>query len=167
MKKKTTLTKATKAEPAPKKAQGYAKLVTSISAINAQMVTRVATVANQALVLRNWMVGAYIVEFEQNGADRAKYGARLLETLEGDFESEGIEGAGLQDAARLPHSLTGLSANSGDSVPRIRPGNGTGNVCRISKTHSGGNVPRIADPTFCGGNPAFLLESPSRTHPSE
>lgn len=38
------------------------------------MVTRVATVANQALVLRNWMVGAYIVEFEQNGADRAKYG---------------------------------------------------------------------------------------------
>lgn len=56
------------------------------------MVTRVATVANQALVLRNWMVGAYIVEFEQNGADRAKYGARLLETLAGDLKAKGLKG---------------------------------------------------------------------------
>jgi predicted nuclease of restriction endonuclease-like (RecB) superfamily len=94
MKKKTTLTKTTKAKPAPKKAQGYAKLVTCISAINAQMVARVATVANQALVLRNWMVGAYIVEFEQNGADRAKYGARLLETLAGDLKAKGMKGLG-------------------------------------------------------------------------
>jgi hypothetical protein len=34
--------------------------------------SRVATVANQALVLRNWMVGAYIVEFKQNGSGQWK-----------------------------------------------------------------------------------------------
>ncbi len=56
------------------------------------MVGRVATVANQALVLRNWIVGAYIVEFEQNGKDRAKYGARLLERLAGDLKAKGIRG---------------------------------------------------------------------------
>ncbi len=96
MKKKTTLAKTATAKPArkpaSKKAQGYRQLVTAISAINSQMVTRVATVANQALVLRNWMVGAYIVEFEQNGADRAKYGARLLETLAGDLKAKGLKG---------------------------------------------------------------------------
>lgn len=96
MKKKTTLAKTATAKPArkpaSKKAQGYGQLVTAISAINSQMVTRVATVANQALVLRNWMVGAYIVEFEQNGADRAKYGARLLETLAGDLKAKGLKG---------------------------------------------------------------------------
>ena len=42
------------------------------------MVTRAAVAVNQALVLRNWLIGAYIVEFEQNGTDRAKYGTRLL-----------------------------------------------------------------------------------------
>jgi predicted nuclease of restriction endonuclease-like (RecB) superfamily len=68
--------------------------VRAISQINAQMVARVATVANQALVLRNWMVGAYIVEFEQQGADRAKYGARLLENLAEDLAAKEIKGLG-------------------------------------------------------------------------
>lgn len=33
---------------------------------------------NRHLTIRNWLVGFYIVEFEQNGEDRAKYGERLL-----------------------------------------------------------------------------------------
>ncbi len=70
----------------------YAQLVSAISSINTQMVGRVATVANQALVLRNWMIGAYIVEFEQNGADRAQYGARLLATLAVDLKALGLKG---------------------------------------------------------------------------
>ena len=81
----------TSAKP-PAKSQGYGLLVSAISAINTQMIGRVATAANQALVLRNWMVGAYIVEFEQHGADRAKYGARLLETLARDLKRRGIKG---------------------------------------------------------------------------
>jgi predicted nuclease of restriction endonuclease-like (RecB) superfamily len=36
---------------------------------------------NRLLTLRNWMVGHYIVEFEQQGEDRAEYGGRLLERL--------------------------------------------------------------------------------------
>jgi predicted nuclease of restriction endonuclease-like (RecB) superfamily len=84
------------ATPSNKRSAGYPQLVTAISAINTQMVTRVATVANQALVMRNWMVGAYIVEFEQNGADRAKYGERLLERLAEDLKGKGIKGMGLR-----------------------------------------------------------------------
>jgi hypothetical protein len=33
---------------------------------------------NVSLTLRNWLIGYYIVEFEQNGEDRAKYGDSLL-----------------------------------------------------------------------------------------
>ena len=29
------------------------------------------------LTTRNWLIGLYIVEFEQNGEDRARYGAAL------------------------------------------------------------------------------------------
>jgi predicted nuclease of restriction endonuclease-like (RecB) superfamily len=77
-----------------KRGSGYAKLVKAISQVNTGMVTRAAAAVNQALVLRNWLIGAYIVEFEQNGADRAKYGARLLETLARDLASEGVKGLG-------------------------------------------------------------------------
>lgn len=90
MKKKPTTTK-----PAPspaKRGAGYPALVKAISAVNTEMVTRAAIVVNQALVLRNWIVGACIVEFEQNGADRAKYGARLLETLAADLKGKGVKG---------------------------------------------------------------------------
>ena len=59
----------------------YAALVKAIQSATSQLQGRVATVANQALVLRNRLVGAYLVEFEQGGKERAKYGTRLLETL--------------------------------------------------------------------------------------
>ena len=34
-----------------------------------------------ALVVRNWLFGWYIVEYEQRGEDRAEYGSRLIEVL--------------------------------------------------------------------------------------
>ena len=79
----------------------YSQLVSAITALNTQMVGRVATVANQALVLRNWIVGAYIVEFEQHGADRAKYGTRLLDALAKDLAAKGLRGFGTSLLERM------------------------------------------------------------------
>lgn len=86
MKKKPAISSPTK------QARGYGQLIRAISAMNTEMMGRVATVANQALVLRNWMVGAYIVEFEQEGSDRAKYGTRLLERMAEDLKRKGLKG---------------------------------------------------------------------------
>ncbi len=72
----------------------YRHLVSSIASLNIRMVTHAALVVNQALVLRNWMIGAALVEFEQKGADRARYGTRLLETLAKDLVGKGIKGLG-------------------------------------------------------------------------
>ena len=36
---------------------------------------------NQFLSLRNWLFGYYIVEYEQNGEDRAKYGENLIANI--------------------------------------------------------------------------------------
>ena len=36
---------------------------------------------NMYLTARNWLIGYYIVEFEQNGEDRAQYGKFLLQNL--------------------------------------------------------------------------------------
>ncbi len=45
---------------------------------------------NTHLTVRNWLVGFYIVEFEQKGEDRAKYGAKLLQSLADAFDEEGL-----------------------------------------------------------------------------
>lgn len=54
-----------------------------------------AAAVNQGLVLRNWLVGAYVVEFEQGGADRAKYGDSLLPRLAKDLAKRQISGLGV------------------------------------------------------------------------
>lgn len=46
-----------------------------------------------ALVVRNWLFGWYIVEFEQNGADRAKYGSKFIETLSDQLKTLKIKGS--------------------------------------------------------------------------
>lgn len=77
---------------APRKKPGYKHLVAAISQLTLRLSHRVASVANQGLVLRNWVVGAYIVEFEQAGAERAAYGERLLEKLAMDLAKRGLKG---------------------------------------------------------------------------
>lgn len=70
----------------------YLSLVKAINAVTTQLQSRAAAAVNQALVLRNWLVGAYIVEYEQAGKDRAKYGTKLLEKLAEDLKARGVIG---------------------------------------------------------------------------
>jgi predicted nuclease of restriction endonuclease-like (RecB) superfamily len=46
---------------------------------------------NQLLTIRNWAIGCYIVEYEQEGCDRAKYGARLLQNLADELSIKGLD----------------------------------------------------------------------------
>ena len=70
----------------------YSSLIKSITGATHRLQEHVATVANQALVIRNWLVGAWLVEFEQNGKDRAKYGLKLLESVAADLAKKEIKG---------------------------------------------------------------------------
>jgi len=53
------------------------KIETTHNTLQAQAVKSVST----TLTIRNWIIGHYIVKYEQNGADRAKYGAKIIENL--------------------------------------------------------------------------------------
>ena len=46
---------------------------------------------NQLLSIRNWAIGCYIVEYEQNGQERAKYGSNLLKMLAKTLSIKGLE----------------------------------------------------------------------------
>ena len=47
---------------------------------------------NHSLTIRNWLFGNYIVEYEQNGEDRAKYGTELLKKLADRLSGKSIKG---------------------------------------------------------------------------
>lgn len=70
----------------------YAGLIKFITGATVRLQENVATVANQALVIRNWLVGAWLVEFEQSGKDRAMYGQKLLESVAADLAKKEIKG---------------------------------------------------------------------------
>ena len=47
---------------------------------------------NVALTLRNWLIGAYLVEYEQHGQDKAEYGEKLYKNLAKKLQEQGVKG---------------------------------------------------------------------------
>ncbi len=58
-----------------------ASLENTINAIDTSFSRIVSQAINRSLTARNWLIGYYIVEYEQKGSDRAQYGASVLEHL--------------------------------------------------------------------------------------
>lgn len=56
-------------------------LVSAIEQTHQHFQQQASKAINVSLTLRNWLTGYYIVEFEQKGEDRAKYGDKLLARL--------------------------------------------------------------------------------------
>lgn len=56
-------------------------LANNIISVQDALQAQTAHAINLSLTVRNWIVGCYIVEFEQNGEDRAQYGEQLLKKL--------------------------------------------------------------------------------------
>ncbi len=46
------------------------------------------------LTIRNWLIGMWIIAFEQKGEDRAAYGEGLIEALAKAFKARGVRGLG-------------------------------------------------------------------------
>ena len=59
----------------------FEQLVSTIQQTHDVLQESAVKAINKHLTIRNWLIGLYIVEFEQNGEDRAKYGAKLLQKL--------------------------------------------------------------------------------------
>jgi predicted nuclease of restriction endonuclease-like (RecB) superfamily len=72
----------------------FSALVTSIRQAHEHCVAQASRAVNVSLTMRNWVIGWYIREYEQNGGDRAHYGEGLLDTL-----AERLKGAGMRDLA--------------------------------------------------------------------
>jgi hypothetical protein len=67
-------------------------LVGVIRQVHEELAAQAGRAVNISLTLRNWLIGCYIIKYEQNGSDRAEYSARLLENLSSRLSEGGMEG---------------------------------------------------------------------------
>jgi predicted nuclease of restriction endonuclease-like (RecB) superfamily len=65
----------------PQRALDFSGLVDGVRAVHEQCAIQAGKAVNVSLTLRNWLIGGYIHQYELNGADRARYGERLLTAL--------------------------------------------------------------------------------------
>ena len=79
----------------------FEALVKHISTIQNTLQAQSAHAVNLALTSRNWLMGCYIVEFEQNGEDRAAYGEQLLKKLEQQLKTKGLNERRFREFRRL------------------------------------------------------------------
>ena len=79
----------------------FESLVNHINIIQTTLQAQAAHSVNLALTSRNWLMGCYIVEFEQNGEDRAAYGEQLLKKLEKRLNIKGLNERRFREFRRL------------------------------------------------------------------
>lgn len=75
----------------------FESLVGRINQVQDVLQSQAAHAINLALTARNWLVGYYIVEFEQHGEDRAKYGEKLLNRLSSEINRKGFDSRRLRE----------------------------------------------------------------------
>lgn len=72
--------------------QTFATLVSTIAEADRAAANAAGRQAQQLLSLRAWLIGGWIVRFEQDGADRAAYGDRLIDRLAEALKDTGRKG---------------------------------------------------------------------------
>ena len=81
----------------PIKQQNFDQLINNVYQTHCTLQENAVKVINQNLTIRNWLIGCYIVEYEQNGEDRAKYGSQLLTEMAKELKNKEIKGLRIRE----------------------------------------------------------------------
>jgi predicted nuclease of restriction endonuclease-like (RecB) superfamily len=133
------------------------RLIESISRTHRYFTAQASKAVNIALTLRNWTIGCFIQEYEQYGADRAKYGEQLLARLAQALALKGMERVSERELRRFRHFYRTYPQIRQSLTPELHQAIPASNAIRESAT------PESASPTPAGD----LLEKLSFTHLAE
>jgi predicted nuclease of restriction endonuclease-like (RecB) superfamily len=133
----------------------FESLVSLCGQTHEAMQRQAARSVNIGLVVRNWLFGWYLVEYQQNGADRAEYGERFIEVLSEKLKKQGIKGCsttGLrnfrifyQQHIPIRQTISGELGNVlGNNALEIRP-TLSGELNAIAQTVSMQSFPRLME----------------------
>jgi hypothetical protein len=68
----------------------FTTLINQIDQTHQTLQQNAVKAVNSYITLRNWLIGFYSIEFEQNGEDRAKYGTQLLKEIAKSIRIKGL-----------------------------------------------------------------------------
>ncbi len=101
----------------------FQELVSTIQIASNELQRSAAKAVNVHLTIRNWLVGFYIVEFEQKGEDRAEYGSNLLGRLSDEIKVKGLGTTNLKQCRQFylmyPQMLASVSAEIIRILPKL------------------------------------------------
>ena len=78
----------------------FEQLVAQIKEVHERLAREAIRAVNVGLTLRNWLIGLYLHEFEQQGTDRAAYGTELLERVSERLVRDGLDRAAVRELRR-------------------------------------------------------------------
>ena len=70
----------------------FDQLLRSLIGVGDYLQGRALAVVNSSTTIRNRCFGVFIVKYEQQGEDRARYGGRLIENLSASLSKRGLKG---------------------------------------------------------------------------
>jgi predicted nuclease of restriction endonuclease-like (RecB) superfamily len=101
----------------------FSGLVAAIRQTDAALAEQATRAVNVSLTLRNWFIGRHIAEFELQGADRARYGDKLLVALAAALREQAVSNTGKRQLysylafyRAYPQMVRTASAQSAQSV---------------------------------------------------
>ena len=105
----------------------YQQLLALFKETHQELQQRAARSVDTSLVIRNWLFGWYIFEFEQGGSDRAEYGTNLLKKIAAQLKLKGCSERSLALCCKFYITSSGIlqtaSAKSSDArtaLPEIQ-----------------------------------------------
>ncbi|MBC8525533.1 MAG: DUF1016 family protein [Candidatus Cloacimonetes bacterium] len=92
-------------------------LTEAISSIHKHFYHQSVKAINTNITIRNWIIGLYIVEYEQNGEDRAKYGKYLIDELARQIIIKGISLTTLKLSRKFYQTYPQIGQTVSDFLP--------------------------------------------------
>ena len=68
----------------------FGELASAVQKLHESSYSSAVKAVNRIATVRNYVIGFYIVEYEQNGKDRAEYGSKLIKTLAEKIGRKGL-----------------------------------------------------------------------------
>lgn len=106
-------------------------LFSRVAALIEQSRQRVASAVNTAMVYTYYEIGRYIVEYEQEGASRAKYGKKILEELANSLLSKYGKGWSVETLKKCRQFYNAYSIGS---TPQTESSE-SNSVCAVDRIH--------------------------------
>lgn len=139
----------------------FEKLVSTIQTASNHLQRNAVKAVNIHLTLRNWLVGFYIVEYEQNGDDRAKYGQQLLNSLANEISIKGLGETNLKLCRQFYNvypEIVGILTSEFDNLIPVSIRQTLSGELKSSNIEEDRIRQTLSDELEANGNTKFLLQ---------